>query len=1614
MSFPLKTKPSTLLVETTPSTLLVEKYDKFIRKPMQWDPSQDIKFQIVSWFDKDSGHLDPMTMQEAMEDYNSNVADPKEYNMHLFGITKEGYSVQAKVTGFMPFFYVKIPEKWGQFEIEKFIKYIQNKKYASEDEQSGIKMWYKYQGAICNIQRVKRFDLDAGYTNDTLFDFIGIQFKNYEAMQRCSWTLWKERTKDNCPASGIKLYESNLQPMLRFMHIRKILSIGWVTLPADKYYLKTDEDDKDTFCQIEADIDWKDIEPDNDNDNIAPIRQASFDIECFSINGQVPIPEIPGNECIQIATAIKDYGREGFTLKYIITLKQCAPIKDAIVDWCTTEKEVLIKWKRFMETVDPDILIGYNIFDFDLNYIYIRARITGCVEVFRFLSKLKDHQCELKESQLKSNAYGDNHWQMVEMPGRSQIDLLPVIKKEKSYTSYTLGFVSTEILKETKHDLTPKQIFDYYKDGSLDKITTIAEYCIQDTVLPQRIIDKMNILINLIEMAKVTRVPLDYLITRGQQVKVFSQITETSRNAQYVVPHIKKSKFVQKVRYDEDDSDEEEEGYEGATVLEPKVGSYWDAVAALDFKALYPTTEIDWNLCYTSLVKNDKKYGNIPGEKYNIVDIVIQKGNPNIEIIVFEAAYQITVQFKYFPKVALNQLEKVSGMTMLPKATEATDPKNVQWVWRATYGMQKLKIIQRILPQATVKKIYKWAQNKQGLIPQILINLLKARDKAKKQMAAAIEAGDKFMEDVYNGKQLALKVSCNSVYGFTGCTETGKLPCKPIAECTTTIGRGMIESSKQFAENLENFKDIMQCVDHFPEDYPYLIQDTIKNGFFVGSAKLLINRLFKVNIDPENRKDYYPIDDGGKFLIYTDEGYQSVTGLIIKWDEKMYKFETPKGKVFSMQQYSCDVIYGDSVSADTPVLVRNTRTNRVSIKSIDSLDTNQKWEDYSQFKGIFDKGHSDKLQSQIEDLEVWTCDKQTKKGKWTPIKRVIKHKTHKKIFRVVTNTGCVDVTEDHSLLNTNLEIVKPEQCHIGLELMHAPYTNATDDTNATDTDTNDNLLLKNCINTFTQNVSLKKISRNGFTMIRHNQMIKIQTKCKLKCAIIYRILASQGYNNLIRYIYGLYNIVFDATRQDGSFKMANWNRIVQIIQLPNTTTNEYVYDIETEEGYFQAGIGDLIVKNTDSIFCNFDTTMQTGMANKVGYSMVVGAYVSERITEYLRSFNPFKEDKDKWSELEYEKVYGNLLLFTKKRYTGTLYDFNPLKYKYIDKKGIALKRRDYCQLVKDVYAGALNILFDASLGEPPQRIQIAKKFVMEQIEFLLQGNTEPEKLILSKSLRDSYKIREKKQKKTQKMSSFNPTNVYIKDHLVINHKVLGTTEGVVISKQEIKIENFFKGESSKYPLEIRIESCENDEYLKDIDTMYPQHQGLPFAYDDIVMKKGFEISLKKILDPATTDAELIAVTQAHVRLTRRMYLRDPGSAPVSGERVPYMFVFKKGDVLQHEKAEHPDYVKLYNLKPDPKYYLDNQLRKPIQQLFALLMPNPESLFDDLIRKYHNSATGQKELTNYFGTQKSIEDVNSIVTIPKTGLKSADPDNKKNNKRKKQDDKQPNLQKWFGK
>merc|ERR1719401_2714778 len=113
---------------------------------------------------------------------------------------------------------------------------------------------------------------------------------------------------------------------------------------------------------------------------------------------------------------------------------------------------------------------------------------------------------------------------------------------------------------------------------------------------------------------------------------------------------------------------------------------------------------------------------------------------------------------------------------MKPEQTSSTDPEQVT---KAPTGC------------SFVKK-----ETRRGLLPMILEELLAARKKAKRAMA---EAEDPLTKSVLNGRQLALKISANSVYGFTGAT-VGVLPCLEISSTVTAFGRSMIDHTKNMVE----------------------------------------------------------------------------------------------------------------------------------------------------------------------------------------------------------------------------------------------------------------------------------------------------------------------------------------------------------------------------------------------------------------------------------------------------------------------------------------------------------------------------------------------------------------------------------------------------------------------------------------------------------------------------------------------------------------------------------------------------------------------------------------------------------------------------------------------
>lgn len=502
-------------------------------------------------------------------------------------------------------------------------------------------------------------------------------------------------------------FECNVPFVLRFMIDQTICGAGWLTLPKNTYEFGKDNV---TNCQMELHISYDDLkprDPEGEWNKIAPLRILSMDIECQGRKGY--FPEADQDPVIQIANTVTVYGENKPVVQNVFTLKGCLPIVGAQVICSEKEEDLLLKWRVFLQACDPDIITGYNVQNFDIPYILDRAdalckrdkSIKDKMKDFKKWGRIRASYAKMKETTFQSAAYGKRNNIETTIDGRVIFDMLPYMQRNHKLSSYTLNNVCAEFLGQQKEDVHHSIIADLQNGNDEDR-HRLAVYCLKDAQLPQRLMDKLSVLVNYIEMARVTGVPVSFLISRGQQIKVYSMILRKCLKEKLLVPTLKKGA-------------PSETGYEGATVLDPIKAYYEDPIATLDFASLYPSIMQAYNLCYSTIVNNQ------------------------------------------------------DAAKMDPKLYKKSDNGH-------------------IFVHSHVKK---------GILPTILGELLAARKRAKKDMK---NAPTEFEKAVQNGRQLALKVSANSVYGFTG-AGVGQLPCLPIASSVTSYGRYLLEKTKEFVED---------------------------------------------------------------------------------------------------------------------------------------------------------------------------------------------------------------------------------------------------------------------------------------------------------------------------------------------------------------------------------------------------------------------------------------------------------------------------------------------------------------------------------------------------------------------------------------------------------------------------------------------------------------------------------------------------------------------------------------------------------------------------------------------------------------------------------------------
>ena len=569
-------------------------------------------------------------------------------------------------------------------------------------------------------------------------------------------------------------------------------------------------------------------------------REGKLNELNVSLNSK--FPKLEGDKCTFIGSTFMNYGNTDPHFNHCIVLNSCSamPIENSVVESYTTEREVLLAWQKLVQKENPDIIIGYNIFGFDYQFMFHRAEENNCVEEFLKLSRNKDEICGVKdtdsgkwkiEESTLQIASGQHDLRFIKMNGRLQVDLYNFYRREANLISYKLDYVAGNFIGDfvkgleeqsdipssspqtiiktsnmtgllvgsyvhfeeighsvdyyadgakyvvtyvdkskgkfiidavvnpdiinkkvrwclAKDDVTPKEIFKK-TNGTADDRAVIAKYCIQDCNLVHYLFNKSDILTGFIEMAKICSVPINFLVMRGQGIKLTSYVAKKCREKNTLMPVIEKGDL--------------DEGYEGAIVLDPKCDLYLDnPVACVDYASLYPSSMISENLSHDTKVWT-LEYdlaGNLVeewGEK-DESGVYIYDNLPGYEYV--DIKYDTYVYRRKNPKAAAEKV--LNGYKMCRFAQPLLD-KNAE---------------------------------AEGIMPSILKELLKARKDTRKLIP---QQTDEFMKNVLDQRQLGYKVTANSLYGQCG-AKTSTFYEKDIAACTTATGRKLLTYAKKIIE----------------------------------------------------------------------------------------------------------------------------------------------------------------------------------------------------------------------------------------------------------------------------------------------------------------------------------------------------------------------------------------------------------------------------------------------------------------------------------------------------------------------------------------------------------------------------------------------------------------------------------------------------------------------------------------------------------------------------------------------------------------------------------------------------------------------------------------------
>ncbi len=1281
------------------------------------------------------------------------------YKIILVGVVPSGEKFNVIIDEILPYFEVKIPNKFKPgTDRDTFIKDLRERlrrdeitnpvqtsikkarpfKYYQEHQSEFIRFYYeKEKSRLTALKLIKQL----GY--ETTTDDMGNYYRVVCRDALTTFSSWaylndyqeieSDRLKGRTIRVSIKNYKScDLSAIQEIYNKKDITALD--RIPAQLL--------ENTVFDKLPDALLKD-----------KTLSGTWDIETWSKSGDIPQPENPLDCIFALSMTFQWVNQEDAFLKICLCDYPANPHPDYLTIVCGNETNIIKGFAEIFARLKPEFIFGFNDGDYDWNWLIKRAsatkglliKIAECFDIFKPYQDITDdavvkYNYKTKHIKIEADTYADCSNLMLN--GYIPVDVRVMFRKlyptaeqsslkwflamnklgGKADMEYTRLFriytelrelYESEFVEFETGDLefrfapnAPQELIEKYQ-SLLEDNKEINYYCMIDAFRCHQLMKIRSVIMDSRQVADIAYVSLYDALYLANGLKVRNLTIAKGQQPPF------------NIRFTNNHNSETEEGkYPGAYVIPPKKGLKISKLT-VEERVKKNTDPRWWNTSQEQIAQYHeliKKYGATQTrEQITVIEqneaITIPKhfkefwmepiGRP-ITGLDFSSLYPSLIRtYNFSPEYCiLAETEERARLTCtIPDQRLTRVDFDFNGVRRVAYFVWHNNRLTPKLENGGFDPQFQF-----GVYPYILNDLFNRRAVLKKQM----KKYDHLKEEM------------------------------------EAKGRDYIASHQ------EEYDDII-----FQKNYLNSKQNALKvfMNTFYGEAG-------------NKNSPFFVLEVAGGITSYGQHNLQLGASYV-------------KNK-------GCGIYYGDSVASYTPILIRrNGKTEYIKIQNL-VAET-----DYLQYN------NGKQISYEATGVEIWSDQG------WTHIKHVVRHKTDKPMFRVLTTGGIVDVTEDHSLLDAAGDILKPEDA-IGSELLtsehptlqnpkicltqdmawvygvffmygacgiqsanYNPYICVPDELHwlwiVHDAETiqrvkqildrecpagwyamyyhdkwilfptvnieqlvkkwqamfysNNSKIVPDRIQTarvaygeaFLFGCTLPIKPNNNMQHIDATQgasLVNMQGHAKTNTMIIISQLSAMSVYALCKRL--KYQVVIDSDlvilnrykliiTNDGEFHASHAlqsNRVHHVIPLP--TTEDYVYDIETHNHHFSAGIGNLVVHNTDSIYLSMpekvfdedDRQYYTGQMPKLDYWTKLVELTFSAIKPINQEVNEmfYQNNGTRFLSMAYEEVLFPVAFTAKKKYFGIPHEnIANFKPKDLFIRGLEVKKRGVSEILRKIF-----------------------------------------------------------------------------------------------------------------------------------------------------------------------------------------------------------------------------------------------------------------------------------------------------------------------------------------